>query len=415
MEKKTIDKIINIQTGIELNWDRFIKLKDNSILKVKIDLFEEWDFEKNEQFGLDIYEVTKGQKVKPWWKCKNSKCNGSYQARPTDKINKNSGCPYCSGSRANNRNSLASLNPELASQWHPTLNGDLTPERVVTGSHQKVWWICNLGHEFDCIIRDRVNKGINCQYCSGRKVLKGYNDISTTHPQYYDIMLNKEEAYKNTYGSHQRVDWKCPDCNHIIKNKVIKTVIRSGLSCPVCSDGKSYPEKVMHNLLLSLNINFKPQKKFNWSDGKIYDFYLPEYNLIIETHGKQHYIDNCFGSLDGDSLEQTQTNDKYKYNIAMNNGVDKYIIIDYRKSELEWIKNNILNSELSEIFDLNNIDWTDIDIKASKSNHILFLELWNQGLSVIQIIKETKSSETTIGKALKKFSKQGLCIYPRSK
>jgi hypothetical protein len=45
--------------------------------------------------------------------------------------------------------SLADVNPELAKQWHPDKNGDLTPDDVLPGSNKKVWWRCSVEDEQD--------------------------------------------------------------------------------------------------------------------------------------------------------------------------------------------------------------------------------------------------------------------------
>jgi hypothetical protein len=61
--------------------------------------------------------------------------------------------------------------PELVKEWHPTKNGDLTPNNFTHGSHKKVWWKCNKGHEWNSIIYNRTKKTKprGCPYCSGRK------------------------------------------------------------------------------------------------------------------------------------------------------------------------------------------------------------------------------------------------------
>ena len=78
--------------------------------------------------------------------------------------------------------SLADLNPELSKQWHPTLNGQLSPYDVSPGSQVKVWWKCPKGddHEWDAVIADR-NKGIGCAICSNYKVVKS-NCLETLRP-----------------------------------------------------------------------------------------------------------------------------------------------------------------------------------------------------------------------------------------
>ena len=68
--------------------------------------------------------------------------------------------------------SLAEVNPELAKQWHPTKNGDLTPNDVKAGSSKKVWWKCDKGddHEWETAIGNRsIGKG--CSICAGQKTV----------------------------------------------------------------------------------------------------------------------------------------------------------------------------------------------------------------------------------------------------
>jgi hypothetical protein len=42
-------------------------------------------------------------------------------------------------------NSLATLFPKLAKEWHPTKNAPLTPADVFPGTHKKFWWKCKGG------------------------------------------------------------------------------------------------------------------------------------------------------------------------------------------------------------------------------------------------------------------------------
>ena len=79
--------------------------------------------------------------------------------------------------------SLAEVNPELAKEWHPTKNGDLTTMDVTAGSAKKVWWKCDKGvdHEWEATIVKR-NRGRKCPICSGQKVVKS-NCLATTHPE----------------------------------------------------------------------------------------------------------------------------------------------------------------------------------------------------------------------------------------
>ena len=80
------------------------------------------------------------------------------------------------------REKLPVENPELAAQWDYDKNGNLHPEDFTGGSNKKVWWRCALGHSWEAQINKRFTFGRGCPYCSGNKVLPGFNDLPTTHP-----------------------------------------------------------------------------------------------------------------------------------------------------------------------------------------------------------------------------------------
>ena len=81
-----------------------------------------------------------------------------------------SGCPYCAGRKAlPGFNDLATLEPKVAAQWHPTLNGGLTPSMVTAGSHRKVWWACSAGHAWKAAVYARAGPQKNgCPVCAGK-------------------------------------------------------------------------------------------------------------------------------------------------------------------------------------------------------------------------------------------------------
>ncbi len=75
-------------------------------------------------------------------------------------------------------------NPTLMAEWNWEKNNalDLDPKTLTLGSNKKVWWKCSKGHEWQATINHR-NNGRGCPHCSGRKVLKGYNDLATVNPK----------------------------------------------------------------------------------------------------------------------------------------------------------------------------------------------------------------------------------------
>ena len=64
------EEYINFQTGEALDLKKVNDLKDNALLKVKPELWIEWDFEKNDELGFDIWSLSKGSRERVWWICK---------------------------------------------------------------------------------------------------------------------------------------------------------------------------------------------------------------------------------------------------------------------------------------------------------------------------------------------------------
>ena len=209
-----------------------------------------------------------------------------------------------------------------------------------------------------------INKRLGCCYCSNQRVLIGFNDIKTTIPDLIKYLKNDEDAIKYTSGSTKRIDLKCPLCSYE-KNMVINKLTSKGFSCPRCSDSISYSEKFMMSLLDQLNIPYIHQlskKHFKWCDNFLYDFYIKIYNreIIIETNGIQHFKENGFHKLSGISFKEQFDNDFVKYTIAKDLGkIDDYVELDCRKSNLNWIKEEILNSKLPCLLNFNedDINW----------------------------------------------------------
>ncbi len=264
------------------------------------------------------------------------------------------------------------------------------------------------GYEYECqndgfigkITENNLNQGKGCPVCRNKKVLKGVNDLWSLNPHIANLLEDYVDGYIYTNSSNKTTNWKCPDCNTIIKNKRINSISTYGLSCPKCSDGVSYPEKFIFNILEQLSIEFERQYKFKWSKNKKYDFYIPSLSSIIETHGLQHYEHTGRGR----SLQEEQENDKLKEQLAKENGIEHYIVIDCRESDLELIKNSVLNSKLAKLLNLSNINWVKCHEYACKSRMKEICELWNKVKNIKEISKITKLSTNSIRTYLKKGS-----------
>ena len=239
-----------------------------------------------------------------------------------------------------------------------------------------------------------------------------HKQMLTTHLDIVDMVVDKSIIYKLTKGSHTKVDLKCNLCGCINKNKSIYNIARTGFSCERCSDGISYPEKFIIKLLEQLSIYYKHSKYFTWLANRQYDFFIPSHNCIVEAHGEQHYKERFQHHNNSRSLEKEQENDMFKKRQAIENGISNYIEIDCRKSDLVFIKNNILNSKLSILFDLNKIDWKKCHEFTCHSLVKEVCELWSSGIeSTKQISNIIKLARSTVIRYLKLGSELGWVTY----
>lgn len=380
-----------------------VDTKKNLLVVHCPDIAKEWDFENNK--NIDINNITFGSNKKYFWIC--PKCTSSYDASPA---NRKSGykCAYCRGLKVNHTNSLYAIRPDVAKQWHPTLNGDLTPNDVTKGYGLKVWWMGECGHNWDSRVSDRLSNS-NCPYCTNKRVLIGFNDLWTTHSHIAEYLTNPADGYEYTHGSGKKVSWSCIDCKEVIGIKIIKTAVYKGINCPSCRKTHSLAERIMSLVLRELDIAYETQKSFDWLSSRRYDFYIESENMIIETHGEQHYKNSY---KNGRSLLEEQQNDIFKESSAKENGIIKYLIIDCEKSDFNYIKKSIINSKLSNLYDIDSIDWKDIFIKANKSTVLEVCEIYNEeNITQKDIAERLKISTHSVIRYLSLGAENGFCEY----
>ena len=124
---------------------------------------------------------------------------------------------------------------ELLAQWHPEKNGDLTPEKITSGSQKKVWWRCDQGHEWESVPYERAKRGTGCPYCTGKRILPGM-DLASLYPhlaeQWHSRRNGEFRPEAVLPGSHRSVWWQC-SAGHEWKATINSRVNGSG--CPICA------------------------------------------------------------------------------------------------------------------------------------------------------------------------------------
>lgn len=130
------------------------------------------------------------------------------------------------------RKSVAEECPELVAQW--ATSNKLSPDKVSCGSHLKVWWVCEKGHEWEAVVKNRALLGSKCPYCEHRAVLKGYNDLQTLNPELAETWSSKNKLKPSDVSpsSNAEVLWNCEN-GHEWRSRVADR--NKGHGCPYCA------------------------------------------------------------------------------------------------------------------------------------------------------------------------------------
>lgn len=282
----------------------------------------------------------------------------------------------------------------------------ITTDTIYNGNNTVMDCTCIYGHRFKTKAFNLIYNKNGCPVCSGRQINIGFNDMWTTNPELASLLKNPKDGYKYSQSSDKKVWWVCPCCKES-HYKTISTVKSRGLSCNKCSDGISFPNRFMYNVLSQLNVEFKTEYIINGANYR-YDFYIPQYNLIIEMQGKQHYEG---WNSKRKTKEEIQENDKNKRNYAISSGIKFYVEIDCKETTKNHIMNSILKSQLVDFYDFNTINWNKCCLDSVKSFVYISANHYNNGMSVNDIAITLGFCYSTILKWLKIATDLKICRW----
>jgi hypothetical protein len=200
----------------------------NDIATVHPEWVKEWSPSNNKPCN----EVLSGGKPEHAWLCE----LGHEFFSSVGHKERGRSCPYCLNMKVlPGFNDLASRYPELAQEWHPTKNDDLTPSMVIAGGRSKHWWVCSKGHEWDTTIHKRV-VGSGCPVCANLKILPGFNDLAAVHPdvasEWHPVKNGELTPVDVSAGSVTVTWWQCV-VGHEWETSVVNRTYQ-GNTCKEC-------------------------------------------------------------------------------------------------------------------------------------------------------------------------------------
>lgn len=299
-------------------------ISDKCLATLNPELAKEWHPAKNK---LTPFDVTLYSNKKIWWKCSK---NHDWEAYVGTRSHQKTGCPCCSGRKAHHDNCLATLNPELAKEWHPIKN-KLTPFDVTSRSGKKCWWKCSKGHEWEVILLNRV-RNPKCPHC---------NCLATLDPELakeWHPTKNKLTPFDVTLGSEKKIWWKCSEEGHewealICNRSAGCNTIREPTGCPLCSQSKNERNcKIIFEKIF--NKPFPSNRKVFGNRMEL-DGYCEELELAFEYNGIQHYKTVPYWHRNGETLKKQQERDKLKLKLCEKKEICLIVIPYFENHRLE--------------------------------------------------------------------------------
>lgn len=230
--------------------------------------------------------------------------------------------------------------PEIVLEWDYNKNLNLIPEMFTYGSTEKIWWKCNICHySWRASINQRTNQETNCPACTGR-IVSDKNRLSILFPELVLEWSSKNnlKPYNFSYGSHSRVFWICLSCNFEWESSIKDRC--QGYGCPNCV--ASMGEKLIGHFLNNFGIQYYIEYKFlncRYINPLPFDFYLPDYNLLIEYDGILHYEDKFNNP---EEFKKTKKRDRIKTKYCKDNNINLLRIPYWEFDNIEKILTDAL-------------------------------------------------------------------------
>lgn len=270
--------------------------------ELKESLNKYWDWGKN---TVNPYLISKGKNrsdEKVWIKCTKTDYHESTLMSPA-KFIKGARCPYCANQKIHPKDSFGQWlidtygNDAIEKYW--SSKNTLDPFTIAPrSSNKKVWILCQEKdyHNDDGgypITPNNFYKGKRCGYCNNKKVhpKDSFGALYPSKAKHWS-KNNKKSPFEVAPKSGDKYKFICENCGEEFERSLDSlNRYNHGIYCADCNN--SQLEEITKQLLQKYNIKYIPQKEYNnllgLGNGNLsYDFYIPDYNLLIECQGEQH-------------------------------------------------------------------------------------------------------------------------------
>lgn len=221
-----------------------LTIPEESFAALRPTLMSEWHPTKNE--GIDPWILGIGSQTKVWWRCSE---RHEWSTMVKSRTKEDNGCPECTGRVASEKNSLATVYPDVAAEWHPTRN-DKTPRDVTSKNHYRAWWRCRTCfYEWQAPVNMRTVNKSGCPLCG-----------------------HDEGALKSKKTRTEKEDRELPNYDYETDDKVIANAeaLRHMLSTQIKTKTDLKPIESLLSPRLLTRIDYQPyyQRNYVWDKDK---------------------------------------------------------------------------------------------------------------------------------------------------
>ncbi|PYC99898.1 hypothetical protein B4U78_013780 [Microbacterium esteraromaticum] len=236
----------------------------NTLADTHEPLLSEWDWERNGDLRPE--HVIAGSAVKVHWRCSKGH---SFEQSLNNRSSKGVGCPVCSNKAVDATvNAFSITHRDVASTWHPTLNGDRTPDDYVAGSERTAWWTCPTHGEYKMLISRRTSGG-SCTFCSRQKVHRD-TSLAATHPlvaaRWHESMNGALTPHDVLSGSGAKAWFVCAE-GHSYHAPIHGQTIGKG--CNVCAGKAVNAQNSLRTMYPVLAGEVHPTKNDAWNADNV--------------------------------------------------------------------------------------------------------------------------------------------------
>jgi Zn ribbon nucleic-acid-binding protein len=336
MRHKTCGFEWNVNPKAFLSGSRCPKCAENYTVKKTNDEFitEVYNLVGNEYEFLEDYQNGRTKLL-----CHHIKCGHKWYVTPKGFLFNNNRCPYCS-----NRN-VIKTNKQFAIEVFDLVGDAYEFLEEYKGSHVKIK--CKhvkCGHTWSITPRSFLN-GTRCPMCSCKKPMKTTEQFKK---EVYDLVGDEYTVLEDYLGADTKIKMRHNSCGHIWN--ITPAHFLSNRRCPICT--KSKGEQNIAKYLQTNNINYIQEYRLTDCKNKTgyilpFDFYLPDYNLLIEYDGEQHFEPVTFGGIPQEkalkNFKKQEIRDKIKNDYCILNNLPLLRIPYWEFNNIEEILNNKLN------------------------------------------------------------------------